>query len=117
MVFRTHPDKEFSTRERCYITEILNARDIGNVSIARARVGPGVTTELHRLNVDEFYYILEGAGAIETDGSAPKEMRPGDAAFIRAGSSQRITNVSGSDLVFLCICTPRFSEGAYTALE
>jgi len=117
MIFRTDINKEFFTRERCFITEILNTGDIPNVSLARARVGPGVTTELHRLSVDEVYYILEGIGALEIDCSPAKEMRPGDAAFIKAGSAQRITNISDSELVFLCICVPGFSPGVYMPLE
>ena len=41
--------KEFYTSEKCYITELSNTPDDPDVSIARARVEPGVTTRWHRL--------------------------------------------------------------------
>ena len=37
-----------------------------NVSLAQARVEPGVTTEWRVLSVDEIYYVLEGSGAPQT---------------------------------------------------
>jgi hypothetical protein len=40
---------EFYTPEKCYITELSNMPDDPDVSIARARVKPGVTTRWHRL--------------------------------------------------------------------
>jgi len=40
---------EFPTRERCHITEIANDSGDEYVSIARAKVEPGVTTAWHRL--------------------------------------------------------------------
>jgi len=42
------PDSEFYTSERCHIVELSNTRDDPYVSIARARVEPGVTTRWHR---------------------------------------------------------------------
>ena len=46
IVEQFEPGTEFYTEERCYITELHNNVDS---SIARARVKPGVTTELHSL--------------------------------------------------------------------
>ena len=37
--------------------------------------------------------------------------------LIPAGVPQRITNSDASDLVFDCICTPRFMPAAYLDLE
>ena len=39
--------------------------------------------------------------------------------FVRipAGVRQRIRNTGPTDLVFLCICTPRFEQSAYRELE
>ena len=66
---RFRPESEFDTRERCFITELRNIPGDGACSIARARVPPGVTTELHRLRgVVEHYVILDGQGVVEVEG-------------------------------------------------
>jgi mannose-6-phosphate isomerase-like protein (cupin superfamily) len=69
---------EFETEERCYIAEI--AKDSGDklVSIARARVGPGVTTAWHRLNgVTERYIIVSGHGSVELGDHDPMDVAKG----------------------------------------
>ena len=117
MIFKSDPGSEFFSDERCFITEILNTDAIQDVSIARARVEPGVTAELHRLSVDEVYYILEGSGIVEIDNSFRGKVAKGDVVHIRSGLAQRITNISDSDLLFLCICSPKFKPETYTSLE
>ena len=111
MVIKASSDKEFFTDERCFILEVLNSSESENVSVARARVEPGVTTALHELEADEIYYILEGTGKAEP------AVEPGDLVLIKRGETQRISNTSESDLVFLCICQPRFTPERYTSLE
>ena len=34
-----------------------------------------------------------------------------------AGTAQRITNTGESDLIFLCVCMPRFTPDSYESLE
>jgi mannose-6-phosphate isomerase-like protein (cupin superfamily) len=41
---------------------------------------------------------------------------PGDRILIPPGTPQRITNTGARDLVFDCLCTPRFVPEAYVAL-
>lgn len=111
-------DSEFWTPERCYIVEASNSLDDPEVSIARARVEPGVTTRWHRVNGSaERYYILEGVGVVEAGDLPPTEVSPGDVVLIPPSCRQRIKNVGSSDLVFLAVCTPRFSDSAYEDLE
>ena len=55
---------EIWTRERCYIREIVNDPEIQQFSLAEARVEPGTTTELHRLDVDEWYVLVRGEGSV-----------------------------------------------------
>lgn len=117
MVLKTDPNNEFFTSERCAIVEILNTDAYQNLSIARARVKPGITTALHQVSVEEFYYILEGIGFVEIDGSFTQQVTIGDLVHIKAGKTQRITNIDTCDLVFLCICLPRFTNEAYSSLE
>jgi mannose-6-phosphate isomerase-like protein (cupin superfamily) len=109
--------EETWTRERCFITELVNEDAIGAFSLAIARVEPGVTTELHRLSVDEWYVIRSGRGRMEVGGHDPRPVTEGDIVAIPRGVSQRITNSGDVDLVFECVCLPRFTPDAYEPLE
>ena len=105
---------EFFTAEGCYITELSNSADDPDLSIARARVAPGVTTRWHRLaQTAERYYIVQGTGSVEIEGLSPTEVKEGDIVIIPAMCRQRITNTAEQDLIFLAICTPRFQNNAY----
>ena len=109
---------EFYTPERCFIVELSNTADDPEVSIARARVEPGVTTRWHRVvDTAERYVILEGRGCVEVGDLEPREVFAGDVVIIPSSCRQRISNVGSSDLVFLAICTPRFRAAAYEDLE
>jgi mannose-6-phosphate isomerase-like protein (cupin superfamily) len=115
-VIHPDPNRECLTPERCYILESLNDPSDPAVSIARARVSPGVTTQPHRLHgVIERYLIIEGEGRA-TVGGEEAAVRPGDVVVIPAGASQHIANTGPTDLVFYCICTPRFTPECYEAL-
>ncbi len=106
-------DESF-TPERLFITEMWNSPDDDSVSIARARLEPGMTTALHYLaGVDERYLITSGRGVVEVGKLAPTEVTRGDIVVIPEGTTQRITNVGDHDLVFYCICTPRFTPDCY----
>ncbi len=109
---------EFYTPEKCYITELSNSPDDPDVSIARARVAPGVTTRWHRLaGTVERYYIVSGRGQVEIGKLPSQEVHVGDIVIIPAMCRQRITNIGSEDLVFLAICTPRFSNDVYEDIE
>lgn len=115
-----HPDpaREFETAERCQILESWNALEDREVSIARARVAPGVETELHRLHgTVERYLVISGEGEVEV-GDLPRErVGPGDVVVIPAEVPQRIRNTGDEDLLFYCICSPAFRQESYEALE
>ena len=116
-ISRFVPETEFETPERCRIIEIHNTDGDAGCSIARARVHPGTITQLHRvLGTAERYVILEGAGTVEIDGAPPVAVGPLDVVHIPAGAAQRITNTGAGDLVFLCVCTPRFRQANYETL-
>ena len=110
--------REFLTPERCYIVETWRSKDDGLLTVARARVEPGMTTEWHALEgVTERYLISEGKGRMEVGDLPSTEVAPGDTVFIPAGLRQRITNDGAQDLVFYCICTPPFHPDCYRSLE
>lgn len=111
---RYTPENEYFFIEGCYINELSNQASDADVSIARAKVRPGVTTQWHQLvNTVERYIILEGNGLVEVGDKPAEPVFPGDIVIIPASTPQRITNNGDSDLIFLAICTPRFIEKNY----
>ena len=109
---------EFSTPERCHIIETYNSAADESLSIARARVEPGVTTAWHEVEgTIERYIIAKGRGRVEIADFPVSEVGPGDVVIIPAGIRQRITNVGNEDLIFYCVCTPRFRQQNYRTLE
>ena len=109
---------EFETDERCHITEVANDPGDEFVSIARARVEPGVTTAWHKLdNISERYIIVSGQGRVEIGELQPVEVLQGDVVRIPANLAQRITNTGQDDLIFFAVCTPPFERARYINLE
>ena len=110
-------NQEIWTDEKCFITEVLNEELLPNISIAIARVLPGITTQLHALaGIEEVYIIRKGFGLAEVDGKQYK-MALMDKLTIPADVTQRITNIGSVDLEFYCICYPRFAPENYVNCE
>ena len=117
-IHRPDQNTEFPTDERCSILEIWNDESDNALSIARARVAPGITTQWHRLrDVDERYHIVAGTGCVRLGMDEPREVVAGDVVVIPAGTAQQITNSGPTDLIFYCICTPRFTPDCYESLD
>ena len=115
---RPEPAEEALTDERCHILETGNRPDDPDLSVARARVQPGVTTRWHRLEgITERYLILAGEGLAEVEGMDPTPVQPGDLLYIPAGRAQRIRNTGDADLLFYALCTPRFKPTAYQGVD
>lgn len=110
--------EEFPIAERCSVAELSNSTLDPELSIARARVAPGITTRWHQLHATtERYVILSGHGLVEIGDLDPTPVGPQDVVLIPPGCRQRIANVGDSDLVFLALCTPRFEPEAYEDLD
>jgi Mannose-6-phosphate isomerase len=106
------------TSERCWIVESWNDGSDTHVSVARARVEPGVTTQLHRLRgVVERYLVLSGTGLAKIGDGDPTRVGPSTVVLIPEGTKQQITNDGATDLIFYAICTPRFTVECYESLE
>ena len=117
LVSNTESSEYLFESEGCYITELSNSDSDPELSIARARVEPGVTTAWHRLKgTTERYCILSGVGIVEIGDAAEREVRAGDVVLITPMQRQRITNSGTDDLIFLALCTPRFQEINYELL-
>ena len=110
-------EAEFFTPERCFILEVWNEESDPSVSIARSRVTSGVTTERHSLDVDERYIVVGGWGEMQVGVGESTTIGPGDIVVIPRGVPQRVRNTGSDDLVFYCVCSPRFRPDGYQALE
>ncbi len=103
--------------ERCHVRELVNDPLVKDFSLAEIRVEPGIRTQLHKLRVDEWYVIRSGRGRMEVGGQPWVDVSPGDFVVIPAGISQRIENPGPENLIFQCICIPRFLPDTYESLE
>ena len=109
---------EVFTAEQCYINELSNSAEDPDVSIARARVAPGVATRWHRLAATtERYVILQGRGRVEVGDLEAQDVGPGDVVVIPPSCPQRIVNHGTDDLIFLAVCSPRFVQAVYEDID
>lgn len=79
-------------------------------SLAHALIKPGERTLTHSLKTSsEFYYILAGEGIIHID-EEEAPLRPGLVVYIPPKAKQFVENSGESELVFLCLVYPPWSE-------
>ena len=117
VVYTSTENKEYWSEEGCHILEIINNDKTKLLSIARARVGPGMRTRLHALEgTTEVYYILSGQGEANIDGLR-YQVETGDCVYIQPSQDQSITNTGDEELTFLCVCHPRFEQRNYQDTE
>ena len=101
----------FTTADGSTIRSILDRTNapVEAQSLAEASVPAGGATDRHYHKLsEEFYFILEGTGAMEIDGEK-REVAEGDAILIPAGSWHQIT-AGADDLRFLCCCAPPYAH-------
>ena len=119
------PRGEYWFPEGCFIDEWTNTPDDPACSICRARVPAGGLTRWHWPDATtERYVVLAGRGRMELGAvgaaspivaTSTRVIGPGEVVVIPAGTPQRIAALGGEDLVFLAICTPRFTPECYQA--
>ena len=98
----------FTTADVSTIRELIHPNDtsVRNQSLAEATLPAGGATERHyHRESEELYLIQDGVGVMEIDGET-REVAPGDAILIPAGSWHQV--VATSDLRFLCCCAPPY---------
>ena len=98
----------FTTKDGSTIRSILDLSNapVSNQSLAEASIPAGGSTQRHwHRDSEEFYFLLEGRGLMEID-STEREVGPGDAILIPAGSWHQIT--ATGPLRFLCCCAPPY---------
>ena len=95
------------------VIEVWNDRRDPALSISRVLVKPGFTTELHALDVDKRYVIIEGCGNARIGSLEATDVAVGDVVAIPARSQRQITNTNkgdGKNLVFYRIRSPRLNR-------
>ena len=102
----------FTTKDGSTIRSILDRSNapVQHQSLAEATLPPGTATQrhFHRLS-EELYFLLEGTGLIEINGSS-QPVAPGDAILIPPGAWHQITATSPTPLRFLCYCAPPYDH-------
>jgi len=115
--YSTSEEQEYYFHEGCHILELCNQADHQDLSIARATLEPQQETQLHRLKATvERYVILSGNG-LATIGNDTYEVKANDVLIIEENMPQKIFNSGSEDLIFLVICSPRFLESNYEAVD
>ena len=97
----------FTTKDGSTIRELMPA---ANQTLAEATLAPGKATQRHyHAESEELYYLLDGEGEMEVDGER-SAVGPGDAILIPPGAWHQITATGGSELRFLCCCSPGYTD-------
>ena len=110
IVLNVSSQKPFTTKDGSQIRSILDRTNapVRNQSLAEASIPAGSATDRHyHKKSEEFYFLLEGEGAMEVDGES-RPVGPGDAILIPAGAWHQIT--ASTALRFLCCCAPPYSH-------
>ena len=100
----------FTTKDGSTIRSILDRSNapVQSQSLAEATLEPGCATLPHRHPLaEEFYFILEGTGAMTIE-EETRSVGPGDAILIPPATRHVIRAVTR--LRFLCCCAPPYSD-------
>jgi mannose-6-phosphate isomerase-like protein (cupin superfamily) len=100
----------FTTKDGSTIRSLLDRANapVANQSLAEATLPAGGETQRHHHRLsEEFYYLLDGRGLMEIDGEV-REVGPGDAVLIPAGTWHQIRALEA--MRFLCCCAPPYAH-------
>ncbi|MBW1998299.1 MAG: cupin domain-containing protein [Deltaproteobacteria bacterium] len=111
MIVRNLRDKE--VLETTYIAHgggiaqmILDRRVLKEIGfLAIAKLEKGKTLEAHVDPMEEIYFLLSGQGEMRVDDET-RQVGPGDAIWIPAGSIHSLTNHGDEDCILLVIASP-----------
>ena len=100
----------FTTRDGSTIRSLLDATNapVAHQSLAEASLEPGAeTARHHHRETEELYFVLEGTGLMELDGTTA-DVGPGDAILIPPGARHQLRASEAGPLRFLCCCAPPY---------
>jgi mannose-6-phosphate isomerase-like protein (cupin superfamily) len=87
---------------------ILDRRILKEIGfLAIATLSPGKRIEAHADPMEEIYFVLSGSGEMGVD-DEKRQVGPGDATWIPAGSSHSLLNNGNEDLVILVVASPNW---------
>ena len=85
---------------------ILDRRTLQQIGfLAIARLEPEKEVEAHVDPMEEIYFVLSGTGEMRV-GDEHRQVGPGDATWIPAGSAHALLNNGGEDCIILVIASP-----------
>ena len=102
--------KPFITKDGSEIRSILDRTNapVQNQSLAEASLPAGASTQRHYHKVsEEIYFVLEGSGLMEVDGS-DREVGPGDGILIPMEAWHELRAIT--PMRFLCCCAPPYAH-------
>jgi mannose-6-phosphate isomerase-like protein (cupin superfamily) len=84
---------------------ILDRRILKEIGfLAIASLAPGKEIEAHVDPMEEIYFVMTGSGKMHVDEDS-RQVGPGDATWIPAGSAHSLLNNSNEDLVILVVAS------------
>ena len=104
--------EEITANDGCRLRELLHPKNDPvelPYSIAIARIAPGQHTYRHKLAQTEVYYILTGEGRMHTD-KEEQNVQPGNLILIPCGVIQWLQNIGTTELQFVAIVNPPWTE-------
>ena len=93
-----------------------NTFDGIHYSLAHFILEPGKRSTIHQMKTSETYYILEGNGKLHVDNTT-LDVEKDDSVYIPPMSRQHIENIGKTELKFLCIVDPPWTQDDEILLE
>jgi len=104
--------KAFEAGDRTLLKEVIHPKNDEldlSFSLAHAILKPGESSLPHSLKESETYYFLSGHGQIVVEEESRK-IGPGHVVVVPPKAKQHVVNESGTNLEFLCIVSPPWTE-------
>ncbi len=117
--------RKFKTLEKIKGTEGTTIRQIFHPhntfhgihhSLAHFMLEPEKRSIIHKMKTSETYYILEGKGRLHVD-DVTFDVKKDDSVYVPPMSKQHIENTGKSELKFLCIVDPPWTQEDELLLE
>ncbi|MEN8257132.1 MAG: cupin domain-containing protein [Thermodesulfobacteriota bacterium] len=104
--------KEYITKDGSEIREMIHPQHQDNkkISVAEARIKPGMKTEPHyHKKSEEVYVVMAGKGLLRIEDKR-YEIEKGVSIVIMPGQVHGLENTNNEDLVVMCCCAPAYGH-------
>ena len=111
--------KEFTANDGCRLRELLHPKNDAvelPYSIAFAKVDINKATYRHKLEQTEIYFIISGHGMMHIN-EIVQQVKPGDVVLIPPGSVQWLQNNGKTEITFLAIVNPPWTDEGDTRIS